>query len=87
MPFQKGNTLSKGKQKKTLAKELAFELFIKMVEKEKEPIFNAVINSAKQGNIQALKEIFDRWFGKVKENMDITTLGDKIEGIIVLPKK
>jgi len=68
--FQKGNKAAAGKQKKTLEKEKAQELFFAMVEKEKAPIFQALIDEAKKGNVQALKEIFERWWGKVKDQLE-----------------
>lgn len=61
-----------------LAAERTRAKVAEMVELEIVPMTEAQIEKAKKGDTQAFKELMDRGFGKVKEQMDITTDGDKI---------
>jgi hypothetical protein len=45
---------------------------------EAEAIIEALKRQAKAGNVKASQLLLDRGFGKVKESIDITTDGDKI---------
>ena len=47
--------------------ELYMELLAKEVEKQKLPIIQALINRAKTGDVQAIKEIHDRLAGKPEQ--------------------
>ena len=38
----------------------------------------ALVKEGMDGNVQAIKELIDRTEGRAKENMDLTTKGDKI---------
>ena len=45
---------------------------------EAEEIIHALKRQAKAGNVKASQLLLDRGFGKVKESLDITTDGEKI---------
>lgn len=71
----------KGGRPKSEASILAERARIRLAQKiseELEPLMDAQIEQAKKGNTAAFKELLDRGFGKVKEEMDITTDGEKI---------
>lgn len=61
-----------------LAAERTRAKVAEMVEQEIVPMTAAQIEQAKKGNTHAFKELLDRGFGKVKENFDLTTDGEKI---------
>lgn len=42
-------------------------------------IFDALVAKAKTGDVQAIKELFDRGFGKAHQAVDLTTKGEKID--------
>lgn len=44
---------------------------IERVTAEQEPIIDALIKQAKNGQVPALKEVFERVLGKVKDSMDV----------------
>ena len=71
--------LSKSTQK---AHELRSK-FVDMVHKEYVPIFQALINEAKKGDVPAIKEIHDRTWGKAPQDLDVKTGGEKI--VFTLP--
>lgn len=83
--FQKGNHARK-KAPHTIQAEAFKKYLIEQVIKEAKPIVQALIAKGKQGDVQALKEIFDRILGRSKENLDITSLGEQL-GVVVLPIK
>lgn len=60
------------------------ELLFKRIEEEKGPIIEALIDKAKSGDIQALKEINERHLGKVIAPVDVTSKGEQL-GYIALP--
>ena len=83
MPFIKGRKKTGGKMKgskhkETLKREALRDFLIQEVIKEKIPLTKALIEKGKLGEVQALKEIFDRVLGKTTESLDITSGGDKI---------
>jgi hypothetical protein len=49
---------------------------------EAEAIIEALKKQAKAGNVKASQLLLDRGWGKVKESLDITTGGDKIDNRI-----
>jgi hypothetical protein len=46
---------------------------IQQVIKEKDPLIQALITKAKSGDVPALKEVFERVLGKVKDTIDVNT--------------
>lgn len=68
-----GAGMPKGKKtRKTLIKEKAQEYLTRRIEESIEPLANALIVKALEGDISALKESFERGLGKVKEKQDVT---------------
>jgi len=59
------------KDPKTIQAEILKNLLIQEVVKEKAPLIRALISKGKKGDVSALREIFDRVLGKVKEEMDL----------------
>jgi hypothetical protein len=55
------------KEKQTLVKEQALLALRELVLKEITPIAEALITKAKTGDIPAIKELFDRAFGKAPQ--------------------
>lgn len=47
-------------------------------------IFQALVEKAKTGDVAAVKELFDRSFGKAWQQMDITTNGQSINNTTTL---
>ena len=78
MPFQKGNKLSKGggrpKAAHTLQAEKAKASLIEMYMKNVKPINEALLKKAKEGDMQAIKELHDRVWGKAP--LDVQVTGD-----------
>lgn len=74
--FKKGNQLAKrkGKHKRTKDKELQRKLYedylLSEILKHKATIVAALIKSAENGNIQAIKEVQERHLGKVTDNIN-----------------
>lgn len=62
----------------TIAREKAREYLSRRVEEEIEPIADSLIAKAQDGDVPAIKELFDRAWGKSKEAMDITSGGERI---------
>lgn len=60
------DTMKQGSDKHKIAKERM--LFLLVAEQEK--VAHALIRKAKMGDIQAIKEFFDRLYGKSKETVD-----------------
>lgn len=42
-------------------------------------IFDALVSKAKTGDVPAIKELFDRGFGKPQQAVDLTSKGEKID--------
>ncbi|MCK9319379.1 hypothetical protein [Methanoculleus sp.] len=88
--FTKGNQLAKnkGKHKRTKDRELQRKLYedylLSEILKNKAPIVAALISSAKKGNIQAIKEVGERFLGKVTDNINHTgKISIPIKSIII----
>lgn len=48
----------------------------------------ALISKALKGDVQAIKEINDTLYGKVSDNIDVTSGGEKLMGInYIIPKE
>jgi hypothetical protein len=57
------------KDDSTIKKEYALSILREMVLKEIEPITLALIEKAKTGDIPAIKELYDRAFGKAPQSL------------------
>ncbi len=51
---------------------------IKIPMPTKEVLIQALLRQAAKGNINAIREVFDRVEGKAMQNIDLTTMGDKM---------
>lgn len=81
IPFKKGNPGGPGRPKLPDLKEILAKVLGKENEEgktEAEQILEALKKQAKAGNVKASQLLLDRGFGKVKESLDITTDGEKI---------
>jgi hypothetical protein len=86
--YRPGAGRPKGKlNPKTVAKQKRQEMFEKAlfeaVMKEKKPIIDGLIESAKKGNVIAVKEIIDRILGKAQDHVDVTSNGESITVVSV----
>jgi hypothetical protein len=73
--FQKGNTLGRltnKSKKRELQRKLYEDYLFAEILKHKAPIIAALIKSAENGNIQAIKEVGERYLGKVVDNVNHT---------------
>ena len=71
--FQKGNTASKGPQKKTIERDRQRDVFNKLVDEKWEPIVKAQIKAALDpDNNQARHYLMDQRFGKPKEEIEMS---------------
>ena len=71
MPFQPGNKLGgRHKGKSRILADKALEYIRERVAEEIEPIMDALISKAKEGDISAIRDLFDRAFGKAKETIE-----------------
>ena len=59
------------KEKRTLDKEKAREYIIEQVVKNIRPIIKVLIEKSKKGDLQAIKELFDRGFGRPAQSMEL----------------
>jgi hypothetical protein len=71
-------SVAKKKSAHLLAREKASEIMLRMVLKEIVPITESLIEQAKSGNIIAIKELFDRAFGKSTQFMDLSSNGKEL---------
>lgn len=75
MPFQKGNKLSKGggrpKASHTLQAATAKAELIRMYMENVKPINEALLKKAKEGDMQAIKELHDRVWGKAPQDVQL----------------
>ena len=81
IPFKKGNPGGPGRPKLPDLKEILAKVLGAQTEDgktEAEQILEALKRQAKAGNVKASQLLLDRGFGKVKESIDITTDGEKI---------
>lgn len=68
----------KGGRKKgeaTILREKAKDYLARRVEEEIQPIADKLIEKAQTGDVPAIKELFDRAWGKSKESVDVTSGG------------
>ena len=81
IPFKKGHKGGPGRPKLPDLKEILAKVLSKENEEgksEAEQILEALKRQAKAGNVKASQLLLDRGYGKVKESLDITTDGEKI---------
>ena len=81
IPFKKGNPGGPGRPKLPDLKEILAKVLGAQTEDgktEAEQILEALKRQAKAGTVKASQLLLDRGFGKVKESIDITTDGEKI---------
>ena len=64
---KKGGRPIGSKDPHTLMREKAREVLIKKVVESIEPIANALVEKAKGGDVQAVKELLDRAWGRVPQ--------------------
>ena len=89
--FKEGNP---GRPKGALGFSTKWKLFIDKVAKDKDVEFDDVerellavgFDKAKSGDYQFYKDIFDRNYGRAQSTMDVTTDGEKIQGVVILPE-
>lgn len=80
-PFPKGNTFGTGRPKKLPALDL---IMANVMGQEKdgitaaEAIIMKLREQAAKGDIKAAQLLLDRAYGKAKQNIDITTQGEKV---------
>ena len=80
-PRKKGDPGGPGRPKLPDLKEIMAKVLGSQSENgktEAEEIINAMKKRAKAGDVKATQLLLDRGFGKVKESLDITTDGEKI---------
>ena len=70
--FKTGGKKKGFKAPQTLQVEAFRTLLIQRVIEEQEPIIEALIKKGKTGELAALKEIFERVLGRVKEQMEVS---------------
>lgn len=81
IPFVKGHKGGPGRPKLPDLKEIMAKVLGAQTAEgrtEAEAIIEALKKQAKAGNVKATQLLLDRGFGKVKESLDITTDGEKI---------
>ena len=81
IPFVKGHKGGPGRPKLPDLKEIMAKVLGGQTEEgrtEAEAIIEAMKRKAKSGDVKATQLLLDRGFGKVKESLDITTDGEKI---------
>ncbi|HDY66726.1 MAG TPA: hypothetical protein ENH85_02925 [Candidatus Scalindua sp.] len=89
MAFKKGRKKTGGrkkgaKDKKTLEKELLLSYLTQKIIKGKGKWVPALLKSMEKGDIRAIKEGLDRVLGKATESVDITSDGERLDGINLL---
>ena len=101
IPFKKGDPSPNpnGRPKGSLNRSTIVRKWLDAQEKVKNPITGleetltqsdimtlGLIKEARKGNVQAYKELMDSGFGKIKDELDMTSGGERLEPqIIVLP--
>ena len=81
IPFVKGHKGGPGRPKLPDLKEIMAKVLGGQTAEgrtEAEAIIEAMKRKAKSGDVKATQLLLDRGFGKVKESLDITTDGEKI---------
>lgn len=66
------------KDGQTLVKEAALLRIRERVLAEIDPIMDALLKKARGADVQAIKEVFDRAFGKSPQSIDHTTKGKEL---------
>jgi len=62
----------KGSISNATKEALIFRQFLaNRIKREKKPLIDALMTKAKAGDVPALKELFDRAFGKAKESIEL----------------
>jgi hypothetical protein len=67
----------------TIQAEAAKKLLVEMFIEHREPIFQALITKASTGDIPAMKELFERVWGKVPASIDAGEDGQALFQIII----
>jgi hypothetical protein len=80
MATKGGKRPNAGRPKGTIAKStqkalLFREYLVKRVIKEQDPLVTALIKKGRSGDISAIRELFDRAFGKSKESVELSGIG------------
>lgn len=79
--YRKGAGRPKGtKEPQTLLREASLMKLRELADAEITPIAKALIEKAKTGDVPAIKELFDRAWGKAPQQTDITSDGKAITG-------
>lgn len=76
-PFKKGDDPRRCKRGKQALPDLK-ELIEAIGDEGMEVIVQALFNQAKKGNIKAIQELFDRYYGKVKQENTNVNLNTEI---------
>ena len=71
--YQAPHTLKAQESKKAL---------IDRYQSEQAEIDGALINKAKTGDVPAIKEVYDRVYGKSKDSLDVTSGGESLSAIL-----
>lgn len=61
------------------------EYICERLQQDAEEIYNILMDQARGGNVQAIKELFDRGLGKPLQSVDHKNDGGKFEGVVFLP--
>ena len=69
---------SKGKE--TIEREATRLALMQAIYENKKELADALVAKAKTGDVPALKEVYERSLGKIKESLDLTSGGDKLVG-------
>jgi len=64
--------------KSTLEALESKKLLVEMFHKNAKPIFNVLIEKAMEGDMQAVRELLDRVYGKAQQSMDVTSGGERM---------
>jgi hypothetical protein len=75
---QNGRKGGRKKGTRTIEAEMARAYIAKNVGRYMPMIFQALVEKAKTGDVPAVKELFDRAFGKAFQQMDFTSKGESI---------
>lgn len=97
--FKVGNKFSKGRGKGNLNRSTYFKQWNDMLESKINPLTGletklnqtdlvilGILKKARKGDVPAAKEWLDAIFGKLTDNVDMTTQGEKVDGKVVIIK-
>jgi len=62
----------------TLQAQETKKLLVDMFQKNAKPIFSVLIEKAIDGDMQAVREVLDRVYGKAQQSMDVTSGGERM---------